>query len=166
MVSCSQPSKNQEQVQTQTSMPLQKVNVVDTVKAVVDTSFYKIAYMVLKTKGRSQTKEYVNNQIVFDTKKWRYTVWTKHPHDDTPVFSVCRRPKGTTSKNVLEIWSVNINDGAIYFFLNPQREGLWEGKYSNVDTKQELSKARAEELQKYFQEAQDDCVAQILKNSN
>lgn len=167
VVSCSQSPQRNEQIDVHLIVQEEELQLP------VDTSFHEVVYKVLATKGISCSDEYINNQIVFDTKDYRYTIWATHPDESTPVFSVWRRPIGTTSKSVLETWSVDAHSGEVTFLLNPSlrnREIVFlndivVGNDSYLldedDEKQPLSQERVKELYQYFTEAQEEAVKEI-----
>ena len=163
MVSCF-PSQNNEQANRDEAQVSSQSSAVNTTPiAPVDTSFYNIAYKVLAAKGVSKTDVCVNKQIVFNMKGFRYTVWSTHPHDQIPIFSVWRRPFGTSSQKTLESWSVDMKTGKLNFFINTHDEAFLEGKYYNPNTKAKLDNKRAQELQKYFEVAQNEVVNEIIR---
>ena len=122
-----------------------------------DTAFYKIAYKVFHAN--------TTNQIVFQTKQYRYSVWSTDPHDQVPTFSAWRCPLDSPKQKVRETWSVDIKTGKVNYFLTPSGEELSEGYYSNNAgiLQEKMGAGKAQQLQKYFDDAQAECVKEILK---
>lgn len=167
---------NQEDIETEKVKPpttwvVNEQETIDTKK--VDTSFYEIVHKVLNAKWVSQTPEYINNQIVFNTDKHTYTVWSTAPKNGDWTFSVWRRPIGTKSKDVLETRSVDVNTGKVDFFVTPEKEALMDNQYITIDwatlaqgwlqSQEKLEEGRAKELQAHFDQAQEEVVKQIKK---
>ena len=120
------------------------------------SSFNELVYLVTHVKGVYKTN-YLNTQIVFSTKKWRYTIEVSSPYSSVPTFTVWRRP-GDTSKKI-ESWSVDMNTGELISFI--PSDGFYVDK-QEYSPQEKLSKKQTKQL-KYFKTAHQECVNQLRK---
>lgn len=103
---------------------------------------------------------YKNNMLVFDTKKYQYTIHVKIPKKVDPMFFVSREPIGKEPLSLYDTdgWAVNL-DGKVDLYLDHKNNSGYD--YFNVESNEPLTKKKAQELQQYYQKEHKKLVSLI-----